>query len=92
MAGLLLSISYKFLFIAALSIKSSVNSKTCVASLFLTGIVYFLLIFIGLILSEKLCRFSGGRECFAARFLLARGVSDNALRQKPEFYAVFGRR
>ncbi|MDQ9195114.1 hypothetical protein QBT27_16475 [Cronobacter sakazakii] len=42
MAGLLLSISDKFLFIAALSIKSSVNSKTCGASLFFSHSLSFL--------------------------------------------------
>ncbi|ABU75882.1 hypothetical protein ESA_00598 [Cronobacter sakazakii ATCC BAA-894] len=41
MAGLLLSISDKFLFIAALSIKSSVNSKTCGASLFFRARYHF---------------------------------------------------
>ncbi|ALB63794.1 hypothetical protein AFK62_15385 [Cronobacter condimenti 1330] len=45
MSGLILSISDKFLFIAALLIKSSGKSKMCSGSLFFAGWILLLFIF-----------------------------------------------
>ncbi|EOC0586115.1 hypothetical protein ACI01G_001263 [Cronobacter sakazakii] len=88
MAGLLLSISDKFLFIAALSIKSSVNSKTCGASLFFRARYHFIFSFNELFFLWQTYCSACGREFFARGFWVCRGVFHSACVKMAAFYAV----